>query len=122
MGNAPAIWLPRLTRPMICWRRRRSTTQKVDKLLDTANKLAADPRIQGGLTQTVGNINAASANGLKLTNQLNGLLISDNAQVQALLKQTQAGAQVSLNNIAATTASIRDTTQREPGPDRGHHP
>lgn len=87
------------------------TTQKVDKLLDTANKLAGDPRIQGGLTQTVGNINAASANGLRLTNRLNGLLLEDNAQVQMLLRQTQSGAQVSLDNIAATTATIRDTTR-----------
>ena len=87
------------------------TTRKVDRLLDTANNLAGDPRIQGGLTQTVGNINAASANGLRLTNRLNGLLLSDNAQVQALLRQTQSGAQVSLDNIAATTASIRDTTR-----------
>lgn len=87
------------------------TTRKVDRLLDTANKLAGDPRIQGGLQQTVGNINAASANGLRLTNRLNGLLLSDNAQVQSLLRQTQSGAQVSLNNIAATTASIRDTTR-----------
>ncbi len=87
------------------------TTKKVDKLLDAANSLAGDPRIQGGLTQTVGNINAASANGLQLTNRLNGLLLADNAQVQALLRQTQTGAQVSLNNIAATTAAIRDTTR-----------
>jgi hypothetical protein len=63
------------------------------------------------LAQTVGNINAASANGLKLTDRLNGLLLSDNAQVQTLLRQTQSGAQVSLDNIAATTASIRDTTR-----------
>ena len=35
------------------------TTQKVDRLLDTANKLAGDPQIQNGLAQTVGNINAA---------------------------------------------------------------
>ncbi len=91
------------------------TTQKVNRLLDTANKLAADPKIQGGLTQTVGNINAASANGLKLTGRLNSLLLSDNAQVQTLLRQTQSGAQVSLNNIAATTASIRDTTRENRG-------
>lgn len=91
------------------------TTRKVDRLLDTANKLAGDPKLQNGLQQTVGNINAASANGLKLTDKLNGLLLSDNAQVQALLRQTQAGAQVSLNNIAATTASIRDTTRENRG-------
>lgn len=91
------------------------TTGKVNRLLDTANKLAADPKIQNGLTQTVGNINAASANGLKLTDRLNGLLLSDNAQVQTLLRQTQSGAQVSLDNIAATTASIRDTTRENRG-------
>lgn len=87
------------------------TTSKVDQLLDSANKLAGDPAIQRNLEQTVGNINAASANGLSLTGKLNGLLLSDNAQVQMLLRQTQAGAQVSLSNIAATTASIRDTTR-----------
>ena len=91
------------------------TTRKVDRLLDSANKLAADPRIQNGLAQTVGNVNAASANGLKLTGKLNGLLTQDNAQVQSLLRQTQAGAQLSLNNIAATTASIRDTTRENRG-------
>ena len=87
------------------------TTKKVNQLLDSANKLAGDPTIQRNLEQTVGNINAASANGLSLTGKLNGLLLDDNAQVKTLLKQTQAGAQVSLNNIAATTASIRDTTR-----------
>ena len=87
------------------------TTKKVDTLLDNANRLAGDPRIQNSLSQTLGNINAASANGLKLTNRLDGLLLSDNAQVQALLRQTQGGAQVSLDNIAQTTASIRDTTR-----------
>jgi len=87
------------------------TTQKVDKLLDSANKLAGDPRIQDGLAQTVGNLNAASANGLRLTSRLNGLLVSDNAQVQTLLRQTGSGAKVSLDNIAATTAAIRDTTR-----------
>jgi ABC-type transporter Mla subunit MlaD len=87
------------------------TTKKVDRLLDTANTLAADPRLRSGLAQTVGNLNAASANGVRLTGRLNGLLLQDNAQVQALLRQTGAGAQVSLNNIAQTTASIRDTTR-----------
>ena len=87
------------------------TAKKADLLLDTVNKLAGDPKIQGGLTQTVGNINAASANGLKLTDKLNGLLLADNAQVQTLLRQTGSGAQVSLDNIAATTASIRDITR-----------
>ena len=87
------------------------TAKKADLLLDKVTTLAGDPKIQGGLQQTVGNINAASANGLKLTDKLNGLLLSDNAQVQTLLRQTQAGAQVSLDNIAATTASIRDTTR-----------
>ena len=87
------------------------TTKKVDRLLDTANKLAADPKIQNGLTQTVGNINAASANSLKLTGTLNDLLLSDNAQVQGLLRQTSDGAKLSLDNIAATTASIRNITR-----------
>ena len=87
------------------------TAKKADLLLDKVTTLAGDPKIQGGLTQTVANINAASANGLKLTDKLNGLLLADNAQVQGLLRQTQAGAQVSLDNIAATTASIRDTTR-----------
>ena len=87
------------------------TTRKVDRLLDSANKLASDPRIQNGLAQTVGNLNAASANGLKLTGKLNGLLVEDNAQVQGLLRQTASGEQLSLNNIAETTASIRDTTR-----------
>ena len=87
------------------------TAKKADLLLDKVTMLAGDPKIQGGLVQTVGNINAASANGLKLTNKLNGLLLADNAQVQSLLHQTQAGAQVSLGNIAATTALIRDTTR-----------
>lgn len=91
------------------------TTKKVDKLLDASTRLIGDPHIQGGLTQTVGNINAASANGLKLTNRLNGLLLADNAQVQALLRQTQTGAQASLGNIAATTASIRSTTEENRG-------
>jgi len=87
------------------------TAKKADLLLDKVTTLAGDPKIQGGLTQTVGNINAASANGLKLTNKLNGLLAADNAQLQGLLRQTGSGAQVSLDNIAATTASIRDITR-----------
>ena len=91
------------------------TTKKVDKLLDASTRLIGDPKIQSGLAQTVGNINAASANGLQLTNRLNGLLLADNAQIQTLLRQTQTGAQASLSNIAATTASIRDTTRENRG-------
>ena len=87
------------------------TAKKADLLLDKVTTLAGDPKIQGGLVQTVSNINAASANGLRLTNKLNGLLVADNAQLQGLLRQTGSGAQVSLDNIAATTASIRDITR-----------
>lgn len=83
---------------------------------------------QGGLKQTVANVNAASANvnaasanGLRLTNRLNGvleqdnaealrLLRQDNAQVQGLLRQTRAGSQVALNTIVDTTAQIKGTT------------
>ena len=87
------------------------TAKKADLLLDKVTTLAGDPKIQGGLVQTVGNINAASANGLKLTDKLNGLLLADNAQLQGLLRQTGSGAQISLDNIAATTASVRDITR-----------
>ncbi len=87
------------------------TTRKVDKLLDAANRAANDPVIKRSLTQTLDNVNLASANGARLTQRLNALLVEDNAQIQALLKQTQSGAQVSLANIAQTTASIRDTTR-----------
>ena len=94
------------------------TTRKVDRLLDSANSLVTDPHVRGSLNQTLGNvneasanINAASANGLKLTQSMNGLLTTDNAQVLALLRQTKAGEQVSLDNLAATTASVRDTTR-----------
>ena len=87
------------------------TTKKVDKLLDAANRAANDPAIRRSLTQTLDNLDVASSNGAKLTQRLNGLLLEDNAQIQALLKQTQSGAQVSLNNIQQTTASIRDTTR-----------
>ena len=87
------------------------TAKKVDILLDTANRAANDPALKRSLTQTLDNVNVASANGAKLTQRLNGLLLQDNAQIQGLLKQTQSGAQVSLDNIAQTTASIRDTTR-----------
>ena len=87
------------------------TTKKVNRLLDAANSAATDPKIHGTLVQTLDNVNAASANGLQLTQRLNSLLVDDNAQVKSLLAQTQAGAQVSLNNIAQTTATIRDTTR-----------
>jgi len=87
------------------------TTKKVNRLLDAANSAATDPKIHGTLLQTLDNVNAASANGLKLTDRLNGLLMDDNAQVKALLNQTQAGVGVSLDNIAQTTTAIRDTTR-----------
>ena len=94
------------------------TTKKVDALLDSATKLSKDPKIQESLHQTLqnfseasANVNAASENGLKLTGSLNGLLTTDNNQVLALLHQTEAGEQVSLNNLAQTTASVRDITR-----------
>ena len=94
------------------------TTKKVDALLDSATRLANDPKIQRSLQQTLqnfneasANVNAASANGLKLTGSLNGLLTTDNDQVLALLHQTKAGEQLSLNNLAQTTASVRDITR-----------
>ena len=94
------------------------TTKKVNKLLDSATSLASDPKIRNSLQQTLGNItaasanlDAASANGFKLTGRLNGLLTTDNNQVLVLLKQTKAGEQVSLNNLAATTGSVRDITR-----------
>ncbi|MGI4790892.1 MAG: MlaD family protein [Janthinobacterium lividum] len=93
-------------------------TRKVDLLLDAANSAVTDPHIKGSLNQALGNVNeatanldAASANGLKLTGKLNGLLVTDNDQVLALLRQTKSGEQVSLNNLAATTGSVRDITR-----------
>ena len=87
------------------------TTKKVDNLLDSATRLANDPKIQNSLKQTLSNVNEASANGLKLTQSLNGLLNTDNDQVLALLRQTKSGEQVSLDNLAATTGSVRDITR-----------
>ncbi len=93
------------------------TTRKVNTLLDSATRLANDPKIQNSLQQTLrnfneasANVNAASANGLKLTGSLNGLLTTDNDQVLMLLKQTKSGEQVSLDNLAATTGSVRQIT------------
>ena len=86
------------------------TTKKVDKLLDASTHLIGDPKIQTGLQQTVGNINAASANGLQLTNRLNGLLVADNAQVQALLRQTQ-------NRRTGFTQQYRGHDRHHPGHD-----
>ena len=91
------------------------TTKKVDALLDSANSVANDPKVRNSLQQTLNNVNAASRNGLILTGRLNGLLTEDNNQVLALLKQTQAGAQVSLNDINSTTGNIRDITQQNKG-------
>ena len=88
------------------------TTKKVNALLDSANSLANDPKIRRSIDQSLDNVNLASRNGLLLTGKLNSLLTEDNNQVLALLKQTQAGAQVSLNNINGTTANIRDITQQ----------
>ena len=93
------------------------TTKKINHLLDTANAAAADPNTRGSLKETLKNIkeaseslNAAASNGSKLTNQLSRVLDQDNAQVLVLLRQTQAGAQVSLDNLAATTGSVRQIT------------
>ncbi len=91
------------------------TSKRADKLIDAATGLASDPKLQGGLSQTVSNINAASSNGLKLTNTLNGLLLSDNAQLVTLLNQTKSGSQVALGNIEQTTSAIRDTTLENRG-------
>ena len=87
------------------------TTQKVNKLLDSATSLTDDPKLRRSLQQTLDNVNLASRNGLQLTGKLNGLLAQDNAQVLALLQQTKAGEQVSLSDINGTTANIREITQ-----------
>lgn len=86
------------------------TTKKVDALLDSAEDVVNDPKIRNSLQQTLNNVNLASANGLQLTSKLNGVLVQDNDQVLALLKQTKAGEQVSLDNLAATTGSVRQIT------------
>ena len=87
------------------------TTKKVDLLLDSATRLANDPKIQNSLKSTLNNVNLVSANGVQLTSRLNGLLTEDNAQVLALLQQTKAGEQVSLNNLADTTGTVKQITQ-----------
>ncbi len=87
------------------------TTKKVDALLDSATRLANDPKIQNSLKQTLSNVNLASANGLQLTGRLNGLLTEDNDQVLALLKQTKTGEQKSLDNLADTTGTVKQITQ-----------
>ena len=87
------------------------TTKKVNRLLDSAASAASDPKIHGSLLQTLDNVNAASANGLQLTQHLNSLLLNDNAQVKLLLTQTRTGTQVSIDNLAQTTGMIRDTTR-----------
>lgn len=87
------------------------TTKKVNRLLDSANSVADDPQIHGKLIQTLDNVNTVSAKGMEVATHLNDLLLEDNAQVKLLLSQTRAGTQVSLDNIAQTTAMIRDTTR-----------
>jgi len=102
---------------------------KANKLIDqltvttqNANALLMDRRLQANLQQSAANVNAASANGVKLTKQLNSvlaqdnaeavrLLRQDNAQVQGLLAQTRTGSQLALNNVVATTAEIKGTTK-----------
>ena len=91
------------------------TTKKVDALLDSANAAANDPKIQNSLKQTLNNVNLASKNGLLLTGRLNGLLTEDNDQVLALLKQTKAGEQTSLDNLAATTGTVKQITSENKG-------
>ena len=86
------------------------TARRSDRLIDTLTQTAAntDQIIQGPDTKrTLANLTQASANGLKLTQQLNGVLVQDNAQVQALLRQTQSGAKVALGNIGETTGQFR---------------
>ena len=86
------------------------TTKKVNALLDSATSLTDDPKLRRSLQQTLDNVNLVSRNGLQITNKLNGLLVEDNAQVLTLLQQTKAGEQVSLDNLAATTGSVRQIT------------
>ena len=93
------------------------TTRRSDKLIDalTQTTLSAGNAINGpvvqkslnDLGQTTTNLNAASANGLKLTQRLNGVLVQDNAQIQSLLRQTGTGARLALGNIDATTGQFR---------------
>ena len=86
------------------------TTKKANALLDSATSLTTDPKLRRSLYQTLDNVNLASRNGLQLTGKLNGLLAQDNDQILALLQQTKAGTQVSLDNLAATTGSVRQIT------------
>lgn len=98
------------------------TTRRVDDMI-------TDPQMRASIKQTTANLNAASANGVKLTEQLNraakednahalqlldednrqalALLHSDNADVKELLRQTRASSQVALGNLADTTATIK---------------
>lgn len=101
------------------------TTRRIDVLV-------ADPALQRSLKQTAANLNTASANGARLTDQLNRtvvgdnkqalellqqdnrqamtLLHQDNAEVQQLLSQTRVSSRVALNNLTDTTATIKGTT------------
>ncbi|MBV9852500.1 MAG: MCE family protein [Armatimonadetes bacterium] len=98
----------------------KETVRRSDRLIDTlthtaqsADNAIAGPAAQkalGNLGEASTNLNRASANGLKLTERLNGVLAQDNAQLQGLLRQTQSGARVALGNIDATTAQIKGLT------------
>lgn len=87
------------------------TAKKTDKLLDATTRLAGSQALQKGLKQSVANVKLATANAAKLSARLNTLLVQDNAEVQALLRQTRVGSSVALNNIADTTGQIRQITR-----------
>lgn len=83
-----------------------TTIGKVNVLLDRTTNVIGGPQIQ----RTLGNVEASSKNINLLIAQLSTVLNEDNAQVQKLLAQTQAGAQQSIGNLTAATADVKGMT------------
>ena len=85
------------------------TTKKANQLIEAATGIIGDPRLKARMQNTVANLDLASANGGKLMARLNSALDQDNAQVLALISQTQGSSRIALRNITDTTADVRDT-------------
>lgn len=83
-----------------------TTVNKVNMLLDRTTTVISGPQVQ----RTLNNVEGSSRNIQALTSQLSAILAKDNAQVERLLEQTQAGSKVAINNLTDTTATFKSIT------------
>jgi ABC-type transporter Mla subunit MlaD len=83
------------------------TLTDVNKLIKDTSTFVTDPKIQGGLRNTLSNFDQASKNGLLLTQQLNVAVRQDNDQVASILRDSHKAANTAMSDIKSATRDMR---------------